>query len=260
MYQFPIGVMPSSFRINEHEAFKKAAAMGINGLQLYTVRGEFAPENLSKEARRNLLAEVKGEGLIFSALCGDLGKGFGNRELNPELIEKSKRIIDLALDLETNIVTTHIGRVPNDKQDPVYSVMQEACFELAAYADSVNAHFAVETGPEMSLALKEFLDGLHSTGVSVNMDPANMVMCCGDDPVQSVYNLRKYIVHTHAKDGTRKGEVPLGQGSVDWVRYLNALEDIGYRGFLTIEREVGGNPAADIAEAVKYLNKVKEEN
>ena len=253
MYQFPIGVMPSSFRINEHEAFKKAAAMGIKGLQLYTVRGEFAPENLSKEARRNLLAEVKGEGLIFSALCGDLGKGFGNRELNPELIEKSKRIIDLALDLETNIVTTHIGRVPDDKQDPVYSVMQEACFELAAYADSVNAHFAVETGPEMSLALKEFLDGLHSTGVSVNMDPANMVMCCGDDPVQSVYNLRKYIVHTHAKDGTRKGEVPLGQGSVDWVRYLNALEDIGYRGFLTIEREVGANPSADISLAADFL-------
>jgi sugar phosphate isomerase/epimerase len=260
MYQFPIGVMPSSFRINEHEAFKKAAAMGINGLQLYTVRGEFAPENLSKEARRNLLAEVKGEGLIFSALCGDLGKGFGNRELNPELIEKSKRIIDLALDLETNIVTTHIGRVPDDKQDPVYSVMQEACFELAAYADSVKAHFAVETGPEMSLALKEFLDGLHSTGVSVNMDPANMVMCCGDDPVQSVYNLRKYIVHTHAKDGTRKGEVPLGQGSVDWVRYLNALEDIGYRGFLTIEREVGPTPEQDIQIAVDFLRKTMKEN
>lgn len=32
-----------------------------------------------------------------------------------------------------------------------------------------------------------------------------------------------------------------------------AIEDVGYRGFLTIEREVGENPAKDIADAAKYL-------
>jgi sugar phosphate isomerase/epimerase len=34
---------------------------------------------------------------------------------------------------------------------------------------------------------------------------------------------------------------------------LKALEDIGYRGYLTIEREVGDNPEADIAKAVSFL-------
>ena len=130
---------------------------------------------------------------MFSALCGDLGKGFGNKEQNPELIEKSKRIIDLALDLETNIVTTHIGVVPSDKNHERYKIMQEACFELASYADSVNAHFAIETGPEVSMVLKEFLDSLNSTGVAVNLDPANFKMVTGDDPVQAVHNLKKYI-------------------------------------------------------------------
>lgn len=69
--------------------------------------------------------------------------------------------------------------------------------------DSLDAHFAIETGPEESAVLKKFLDGLHSTGVAVNMDPANLVMVTGDDPVQAVYNLKDYIVHTHAKDGRR---------------------------------------------------------
>ena len=153
--------------------------------------------------------------------------------------------------------------------------MQEACAELANYADSVGAHFAVETGPETSAVLKGFLDSLGSKGVSVNLDPANLVMVTGDDPAQAVYNLKDYIVHTHAKDGKQLSyrnpdevygmveshivtgpsfiEVPLGEGSVNWQAYLNALTDIGFKGFLTIEREVGDNPEADIRKAVAFL-------
>ena len=48
-------------------------------------------------------------------------------------------------------------------------------------------------------------------------------------------------------------ELPLGQGDVDFKAYLNALDQIGYHGYLTIEREVGDNPSADIALAADYL-------
>lgn len=277
MYKFPIGVMLDSFRLDTVEAIKKAAELGAHGLQMYATSGEFAPENMSAQKRRELLDIVKSHGLVFSALCGDLGQGFGNAEKNPHLIEKSKRIMNLAKDLETDIVTTHIGVVPRDKNHPRYKIMQEACGELCEYADSLNAHFAIETGPETSLVLKEFLDSLHSRGVAVNLDPANLVMVTGDDPVGAVYNLKDYIVHTHAKDGIKlmdsdpeviyrviedviqEGEafreMPLGEGNVPFQKYLEALEDIGYKGFLTIEREVGANPAADIAKAIEFLNK-----
>lgn len=285
MYDFPIGVILESFKLSRSEAIKKAASMGAKGIQMYATQGENSPENLNPSQRKALLDEVKGNGLVFSALCGDLGKGFGNRELNPELIEKSKRIVDLALDLDTKIVTTHIGVVPTDKSIDRYKIMQEACFELANYADSVGAHFAIETGPETSANLKEFLDALGSTGVAVNLDPANLRMVTGDDPVQAVYNLQKYIVHTHAKDGNKLAdaapeyiygvlhpipeeiankkffeEVPLGTGSVDFPAYLKALEDIGYKGFLTIERECGETPEKDIQTAFDFLRKTISEN
>jgi len=285
MYNFPIGVILSSFRTDRRTAIQKAAAMGANGIQMYATKGENAPENLSAQDRKNLLREVKDQGLVFSALCGDLGRGFGNKELNPQLIERSKRIIDLAKDLETDVVTTHIGVVPEDKNHERYKIMQEACFELASYADSLNAHFAIETGPETSAVLKEFLDALGSTGVAVNLDPANLRMVTGDDPVTAVHNLKRYIVHTHAKDGNRLfatkpeyiygvlhpvpeelngikffEEVPLGTGSVDFPAYLKALEEIGFKGFLTIEREVGENPEADILTAYNFLKKVIAEN
>jgi sugar phosphate isomerase/epimerase len=51
-------------------------------------------------------------------------------------------------------------------------------------------------------------------------------------------------------------EVPLGEGSVKFPEYLRALESIGYKGFLTIEREVGENPEMDIRMSVKFLNNV----
>ncbi|MDW7659580.1 MAG: TIM barrel protein, partial [Bacillota bacterium] len=94
-------------------------------------------------------------------------------------------------------------------------------------------------------------------------------------PVEAVKTLAPFIVHTHAKDGIRlleqdpeitygmiesnieRGEafreVPLGQGSVHFPSYLKALDDIGYNGFLTIEREVGDNPEGDIRLAVSFL-------
>lgn len=278
MYNFSIGVMLESFRQPTDIALRKAREIGAKGIQVYATKGERAPENMTADKRREFLDKVRSEGLVISALCGDLGKGFHNPELNPALIEKSKRILDMAKELETNIVTTHIGVVPSDPNHDRYKIMQEACFELAEYADSLDAHFAIETGPETSEVLKGFLDTLHSTGVAVNLDPANLVMVTADDPVKAVYNLKDYIVHTHAKDGRRNyyrapeeiygltekkmlaepsfTELPLGTGNVDFPAYLKALDDIGYHGFLTIEREVGSEPEKDIRTAVEFLNKL----
>ncbi len=82
--------------------------------------------------------------MLFSAICGDLGRGFGNKEKNDKLLERSKRIIDLALEMKTNIVTTHIGVIPENLSHDRYKIMQEACFSLAEYASSMQAHLAVE--------------------------------------------------------------------------------------------------------------------
>ncbi len=271
MYQFPIGVMLESFRLPFREAVEKAASLGVSGLQVYmTQPGETYFRSLDRARCRELLDIIRSNGLKVSAICGDFGKGFGDPELNPELIENSMRIMDLAKYFEADIVTTHIGTVPEDKADPVYGIMQDACGGLGEYADSIGSSFAVETGPETAAVLREFLDSLGSRrGMAVNLDPANLKMVKDDDPVEAVRLLKDYIVHTHAKDGVRFNdstvprpyrEVALGTGHVDFPAYLRALEEAGYRGFLTIEREVGEDPGKDIAEAVRYLKQVMAEN
>ncbi|MBQ3222854.1 MAG: sugar phosphate isomerase/epimerase [Clostridia bacterium] len=273
--RFSIGVLLESFRLPFAEAVKKAVEVGAEGLQIYTARGDMAPENITPAALKEYKQIVADNGLKVAALCGDIG-GFAHAEKNEVQVARSKMILDLALEFGCNIVTTHIGVVPNDRNCEQYAVMQKPCRELAEYAKSLNAHFAVETGPEPAATLKMFLDDLGSDGVAVNFDPANLVMVAGDDPIQAVHTLGKYIVHTHAKDGKRlydfdpadyyarrefykttKGpayqETPLGEGKVDFKAWLDALEAVGYNYFLTIEREAGETPEKDIKLAVDYL-------
>jgi len=273
-----IGVMVESFRKSSidsivksndpMETFKegvaKSAELGAEGIQAYATFGALKFDEMTSAKAKEILDIVKSNGLIFSAICGDFGHGFMDKEKNPQRVENSKRVLDVAKMLECDIVTTHIGRLSENDgggliEDAKTEVAREACRELAIYADSIGSAFAVETGPETSKTLCEFLDSLGAMGVRVNLDPANLVMCVADDPVKGVDILKKYIVHTHAKDGVMIGnregweELPLGKGGVDWDNYLLALDKIGYTGFLTIEREVGDDPEADIKLAKDFL-------
>ena len=277
MKRFHIGVILDSFRTPLYEAMKSAHALGAEGFQVYATRGELDFRTVTPAQRKEYLRMAKDLGLKVAALCGDLGHGFGDAAANPGLVESSKRILDMALEMETDIVTTHIGVVPADPNHPRYRIMQDACGQMAEYADKCGAHFAVETGPETAEVLGSFLDSLHSTGVAVNLDPANLVMVAGDDPVKAVRRLGKYIVHTHAKDGKKLYdkdpeiiyglrpddpsklddpsyiELPLGEGDVPFPAYLDALQAEGFSGFLTIEREAGETPEKDIGLAVNFL-------
>ena len=71
-----------------------------------------------------------------------------------------------------------------------------------------------------------------------------------DKDPEIIYGLKE---NEEAAWGVAFQEMPLGQGNVDFQNYLKALEEIGYKGYLTIEREVGDNPKLDIQNAVKFL-------
>lgn len=274
-----LGVVGDCFQCNTEDSIRRAAALKLQGIQLYAVKGEFCPQNLSEAdilRYKNLIEEC---GLKVSALCGDLGgHGFENEEHNPERIEKTKRIIDLALRFDSNIVTTHIGVIPEDTACEKYQVMLKALRECGAYAKEKGVTLAIETGPETAPVLNGFVRAA-GDGVGVNLDPANFVMVTGQDPAEAVLLLREKIVHTHLKDGRmlKKSnpleiynhfaeggiealnvadyfiETPIGEGDVDFAAYFAALREIGFDGYLTIERETGADPSADIQKAADFV-------
>lgn len=279
MKQYQIGIMLECLKRPFDESLKLAREIGADALQI----GLFALEQSHAE-RMEALDKIKSNGLRVSAVCGDLGgHGFTRAEENPAKIETSKRIMELALDFEADVVTTHIGVIPADRKG-CYGVLSEACAELGQFAEQCGARFAIETGPETPETLCAFLEQLPTKGIGVNYDPANLVMVTGSDPIQGLRTLQGKIVHTHAKDGIMLKqtdpaviygifadggiedfrmeeyfrEVPLGQGKVDIPAWLKELDAIGYDGFVTIEREVGADPAGDISKAVRYLKQLMQ--
>lgn len=276
-----LGVITDCFKKPLEECIVLAAKNGFDGVQIYATSGEFSPETLTEEKKAEIKKLLKENNLEVSALCGDMGGyGFEIEKDNAERVEKTKRIIDLAVEFGAKAVTTHIGVIPSDKTEPRYGVMLNALTAAGLYAKEKGVTLAIETGPEFAKTLLAFLNDTKG-GVGVNLDPANFVMVTGQDPVQAVELLKDYIVHTHAKDGVKISddmtptevyhafavggvdalnackcfkEVPLGEGQVKWKEYLSALKSVGYDGYLTIERETGDNPQADILKAKGYLN------
>ena len=254
MKQRKIGVMIESFRLGVKDGIKKAAELGVDGFQIYCTGGEMAPENMNAQARRDFKKFVADQGLVISALCGDYGTGFLDAAKNPQAVKRTKACMELAADLGTVVLTSHIGRLPPDEQDPQWQAGKAAISELSRHGDKLGVAFASETGPESADHLLRFLKQVPGKSAKVNYDPANLCMF-GFDPLGGVDILKDYIAHTHAKDGMRGElkEMPLGQGQVDFPQYIARMDGIGYRGFYTIEREVGDDPVKDIAQAVEFL-------
>jgi sugar phosphate isomerase/epimerase len=272
------GVITDCFRLPLKEALQTAAKLGFTGVQIHATTGEFNA-SLGKDELTAYLALIKDLGLSISALCGDMGgHGFEIRQDNGERVEKTKRIIDLAAAAGTAVVTTHIGVIPEDEGSPKFSALLEALDTLGSYGQKQGVTLAIETGPEKPETLKKFISRTHG-GVGVNFDPANLVMVTGVDPAAAAEILGKHIVHTHVKDGIMKKqtdpaiiygcfadggiedirisdyfiETPVGEGAVDFDRYLGALKKTGYDGYFTIEREAGENREQDIAGALRFI-------
>ncbi len=280
MYNFKIGVLVESFKTDFETSLKKASNAGVEGIQLYVTSGENDFRTFDKKRKTVFDELIKKYGIEVSALCGDLGgHGIMEEEENKTKLPDMKKIISLSNMLGVGVVTTHIGTVPSDKNEKRYEVMINAARQLGEFAKENGVTLAIETGPETPETLKGFIEDVGVGGIGVNLDPANFAMVTDVEAPHAVHVLGKYIVHTHAKDGIMLKktepriiydffayggiedmrlseyfkEVPLGEGSVLWDGYLKALDEIGYKGFLTIERECGSDPEGDIRLAVDFL-------
>jgi L-ribulose-5-phosphate 3-epimerase len=250
-----IGIFADNLKLPLRDGIRKAAELGVASFQMFTTRGEVLPENMSGPQRAEFRGFFEGLGLKLSATCADFGHGFVDRERNKELVPRIMQQVDLAADLGTRVITTHIGAVP-PKPNEVWDTLRDALNPIGRYAEQKGVVFATETGPESGPVLRALLNTLSTKAVRVNLDPANLVMA-GYDLDEALDALLPLIVHTHAKDGFRDPgkwrEAPLGQGDVPWPHYVARLKKAGYTGAFTIEREAGADPIGDIRKAIDFL-------
>lgn len=191
-------------------------------------------------------------------------------ETRESRLAEMKEISDFAQMIGCSVIALHLGFVPHDKLDPGYAEILSVTQELCDYARNNGQALHLETGQETAPALLEFIGDTQRDNLFVNFDPANMILYGAGDPIEAVSLLGNKIRSVHCKDakwaanpGEEWGEeTMLGDGEVDMDRYLQALKAIGYRGPLTIEREIPQEPARqkeEIGHAVQLLDRLKKE-
>lgn len=251
-----IGIQLASLRLPLKRAMTVAAELGARAVEI-DARGELRPRDISGTAARQIRKLLDDLNLRVCAIGFRTRRGYGSTEDLERRIEATKDAMRMAYALRAPVVVNHVGRVPPEDSSE-WQTMQEALSELGRFGHTAGALLAAETGSESGEEMARLIDALPAGSLGVNLDPGNLIVS-GFSPLEAIAALGSHIVHVHAKDGVRdlaqgRGvEVPLGQGSCDFPALLAALEECGYRGYFTIERENARDPLGEIAAAVEYL-------
>jgi sugar phosphate isomerase/epimerase len=260
MSRLKIGIRLESLGLPLRRGLGEAARLGVSGVQVDAV-GDLAPNALSETGRREFRHLLRSHNLELTALGCPLRRGLDSAENQQPRIEHVQKVLSLSFDLGPRIVVVQAGAVTDDSKDPRTNLLRESLQAIAQHGDRVGATLALESGLEDGAVLTAFLDRFDTGSLGVNLDPANLLLH-GFDPYVSVQALGRRIVHSHAKDARQASasraaqEVPLGHGDIDWMNFLAKLEEVEYRGWLTIERETGENRLADVAAGVSFLRRL----
>jgi sugar phosphate isomerase/epimerase len=182
-------------------------------------------------------------------------------EWRAERTEALKTAARFAARLGAPSITTHVGFIPPDPNDPNYTGTVEALREAASACRDHGIGFWFETGQETPITLLRTIEDIGLENLGINLDPANLLMYGNGNPVDALDVFGSYVRGVHAKDGEYPTngrelghEKPMGEGRVNFPVLVPKLKSMGFTGCLTIEREISGDQQiADIRRAMAIL-------
>jgi sugar phosphate isomerase/epimerase len=235
-----------------------AASLRVQGVQ-FDAREEFKPGDLTETGRRQLLHALDQQGLSVAALAFPTRRSFYDEEQLDARVAAAKQTMELAWQLRAGIVTARVGKVP-EKDSKSYRLLQDVLGDLAQHGNQIGTTLAITPTHDTPTALAELIDSVKTGPLGIDFDTAVFVMS-GHPPAQALRTLHASIMHLTARDAIRDidaggVEVAVGRGEVDWVELLPFLDEIGYDGWVTVNRTQGDDRAGDAARAVQYLRNV----
>ncbi|HUO33344.1 MAG TPA: sugar phosphate isomerase/epimerase family protein [Bryobacteraceae bacterium] len=234
--------------------------------------GDFSPEMAKKLRaaldRYNIQATSFVSGgpgpEIYDFYKGPLTIGLVPRDSRAARIAQVQKTSDFAHECGVPAVQTHCGFIPENPNEPLYHEAVEAIRSVAEHCKRNGQTFRCETGQETPITLFRAIKDTGLDNIGVNFDAANLILYGKANPVDALDILGPLVQGVHAKDGLYPTnprdlgrEVPIGQGKVNFPAFIRRLKEVGYRGPLTIEREISGpKQAEDIRASKAYLEKL----
>jgi sugar phosphate isomerase/epimerase len=244
------------------DQIREAARLGAKGVVMDAV-GDLSPDRLSETGRRELRHLLRSVELVPIALHLPTRRPFDTLDQLDDRLRRADRAFAMAFELGAPLVLARVGALPPEADAPRRETWTGALRELGRRADHRGVRLAVETGTESGEALGAALGSLGPAGLAASLDPAALLQN-GHDPVAATRALGEWVAHAYINDpsATRPAALATGPrgpgfppGALDWEEYLGALEEVGYRGFLTVWPDPARDPAAQFTAAAERLKR-----
>jgi sugar phosphate isomerase/epimerase len=226
---------------------KTLSTIGFDGIEVSAWSGyQTDIDRLSEEDWRRIRRLVQDSGLVVNALGCHTAILEPNDRIRRNRIERTKRCIDAALQLECPIVDTLSGPKPKDLSDrESWDILARALREILDYAEKngITVGFEPHVGNFVYQlgTIQELLRILPSKHLAVTFDQSHFAIQ-GSDLRAALRELKDSIRHVHVKDV--RGIFPEyeflipGEGTFSFEDFFLELHGIGYGGFVTAEVSV----------------------
>ncbi len=225
-----------------------AKAHGYRGIELRGLQREM---DLTKcavfntgQSRANTVSLMKEKALRFVGLGSSAALHFAEGAERQKNMDEARQFIDLAQQINCPYVRVFPNNLPKDRdRNETLDTIAQSLLELASYAKGSNVTVLMETHGDVvnSNDLEKVMRSADHPHTGLVWDIANMWSVTQEPPAQVYQNLKKYIRHTHIKDGnlvngklrytlTGRGEVPIAEA-------IESLIKGGYKGFYSFEWE-----------------------
>jgi sugar phosphate isomerase/epimerase len=239
------------------EAVRRLAAIGYAGVEVMADVPHAWPAGLLEEQKKGIRDALAGNGLAISNVNAFMMNAINDarqRYWHPSWIEPDRhyrqvridhtiRALDLARELGSPCITTEPGGPvePGDSWSAALRLFVEGLKPVAAHAEKQGVLLLVEPEPDLLIEnadqFLEFMQHIDSPAVGLNFDIGHFY-CVGNDPAATIHRLARYLRHVHLEDiaATRVHHhlIP-GEGAINFRSTIQALRDIGYQGWITIE-------------------------
>ncbi len=276
MEKWPLGVF-ASIDAGLGVKLEVAHELGVPTIQLH------APQKASRTAEQaeRFLARLKELDITISVVFGGFeGESYADiptcirtvglvpAATRAERTDELKEIADFARLLGVDAVGLHIGFVPHDPADPLRDEVVAVTRDVCDHCRSNGQRLHLETGQETTDTLVDFLAAVDCDHPAVDCGPAKLLLCGAAGPIEALRKIGPPVRSVHCKDakwaahpGDEWGaEMPLGEGDVGMEAFLRTLDELGYEGPLTIEREIPQEPQRqkeEIGNGIRLLNELK---
>ena len=250
-------------------SFKRIMSFGIPTCQLHcgseNVDETFAPAKVKAavaETGMEISAITAGfDGQAYDNVNGPATLGLVPPKLRANRVALLKHFSDVIKEVGIRDIVLHIGFIPDDENDPVYTSFIEMMQGVCTHLKNNGQNGLVETGSEHASALRRTIRDIGTGNFFVNFDTANVILYGKSDPLDCVELFGEHIRACHLKDGVWPNrdeslghEKPLGEGQVNFPVLIRRMKEKGFKGPWTIEREVSGpEQDAGIRKALALL-------